>query len=73
MNRLLKLYTRFIEETSADHDVSILQCLDICYFQKMNLEGEALGKLERILSCSGLIKDDRNLKQHFSHVSRVRV
>ena len=35
LNRLTKLYSRFMEETDGNHDASMLHCLDICYFQKV--------------------------------------
>lgn len=31
LNRLLKLYRRFLEETEGDQDLSLAHCIDICY------------------------------------------
>jgi midasin (ATPase involved in ribosome maturation) len=73
LNRLLKLYAKFMAETSSDHDSSILHCLDICYFQKINLTEEARSSLMQTLKDSSLVKDHSRLAAHFDQVTRVQI
>lgn len=73
LNRLLKLYGQFLEETGQDHDLSLLQCLDICYFQKMNLTEDLVTELTQMLIGSGLLSSESTVASHFGQTSSLRI
>jgi len=54
LNRLLKLYRRFLEETQGDKDLSLAHCIDICYLQKLYDVKSRERIIETVLLNSGL-------------------
>ena len=73
MNRFLKLYRRFIQETDGDRDLSLAHCVDICYLQQVATLASKSKIIEDILADSGLVSDMEKVKRSLSAHTLVRI
>ena len=73
LNRLLKLYSRFMEETNQNHDLSLIHCLDICYFTKIERSEKVMDRLKEILVMSGLVDNIEVIDNQFNDISQIRI
>jgi len=73
LNRFLKLYRRFIQETDGDRDLSLAHCVDICYFQQVTTLASRIKIIEGILAKSGLVSDRERVKKSLSAHPLVRI
>ena len=73
LNRLFKLYRRFIQETDGDHDLSLAWCVDICYLQKVAKSSVRHKIVDEILAASGLIGDIERVRAALAARPLVRI
>lgn len=72
LNRLLKLYRRFLEETDGDQDLSLAHCIDICYLQKLYNVKSREKIIDTVIVNSGLFSDTEKVRTALSARTLVR-
>lgn len=71
LNRLFKLYRRFMADTAGDHDLSLLHAVEICYLQKLGGEQRYDVSL-KLLTASGLLSHSARIAEVLQCGSQVR-
>ena len=62
LKRFLRLYERFLEDTLGDKDMSLAQCVNICYLQYISSSKSRDQIVDDHLANSGLFKDFQRAK-----------
>ena len=57
LNRLLRLYVLFLQDTGGDRDLSLAHCVDICYLQRVSSSDSWVQIVDGVLAGSGLLAD----------------
>ena len=63
LKRLLRLYERFLLDTSGDKDLSLAHCVDICYLQRLSSSSAWNKIVDGLLECSGLLSDFQRVEK----------